>query len=308
MLEQQILNGLIVGSVYALFALGFTLVFGVHHILNLAHGSVCMWGAFIGLIAVAPTALWPDIGLPTPFMPLPVAVLVAMLGGGLIGVLLDLVAFRPLRKRHATEFAALVSSIGASLILLSLAQQMSHTAIVRFPFGTFPVEIFEFAGLRMNLLQITTALSVLVLFGGLVFYLYRTTFGRQVRAVAVSERTATLLGVNPASVYLQIFFISGALAGAAGVLIGLMFNSVHFLMGEPYLLRAFVVVVLGGLGSVVGAVVAGLLLGLIQTLTVVYVSSGLSDAIIFSILFVMLLIKPTGLFAGMRRDAKVKRT
>ena len=123
-----------------------------------------------------------------------------------------------------------------------------------------------------------------------------------------SERTATLLGVNPSSVYLQIFFISGALAGAAGVLIGLMFNSVHFLMGEPYLLRAFVVVVLGGLGSPVGAVVAGLLLGLIQTLTVVYLSSGLSDAIIFAILFGVLLIKPTGLFAGLRRDARVGRT
>ncbi len=307
MLTQQLLNGLIVGSVYAIFALGFTLIFGVHHILNLAHGTVCMWGAFIGLIAVAPSALWPDIGLSTPFLPLPVAIILAMAGGGLIGVLLDLVAFRPLRKRGATEFAALVSSIGASLILLSLAQQLSRTAILRFPFGTFPVEIYEFLGLRVSLLQITIVVAMLVLFGALVYYLYRTTFGRLVRAVAVSERTATLLGVNPTSVYLQIFFISGALAGAAGVLIGLLFNSVHFLMGEPYLMRAFVVVVLGGLGSVVGAVVAGLLLGVIQTLTVVYLSSGLSDAIIFSILFAMLLVRPTGLFAGLRRDARVTR-
>ena len=129
------------GSVYAVFALGFTLIFGVHHILNLAHGSVAMWGAFIGLIAVSPSALWPGTTFPTPFLPLPVAVIVAMLGGGLIGVLLDLVAFRPLRKRQASEFAALVSSIGASLILLSLAQQLSGTDIVRFPFGTFPIEI-----------------------------------------------------------------------------------------------------------------------------------------------------------------------
>ena len=308
MLAQQLLNGLVVGSVYALFALGFTLVFGVHHILNLAHGAVCMWGAFIGLIAVAPSALWPESAFATPFLPLPLAFLLAMLAGGLLGVVLDLVAFRPLRKRHATEFAALVSSIGASLILLSLAQQLSGTNILRFPFGTFPVEILHFAGLRMTLLQLTIVASVVLLFGALMFYLYRTSFGRQVRAVAVSERTATLLGVNPSSVYLQIFFISGALAGAAGVLIGLMFNSVHFLMGEPYLLRAFVVVVLGGLGSPVGAVVAGLLLGLIQTLTVVYLSSGLSDAIIFAILFGVLLIKPTGLFAGLRRDARVGRT
>jgi branched-chain amino acid transport system permease protein len=308
MLAQQLVNGIVVGSVYALFALGFTLVFGVHHILNLAHGSVSMWGAFVGLIAVAPSALWPETSLPTPFLPLPLAFILAMLSGGLIGVLLDLVAFRPLRKRKASEFAALVSSIGASLILLSVAQQLSRTGILRFPFDTFPVEIFRFAGMRMSLLQITILVSVGVLFFALVLYLYRTSFGRQVRAVAVNERTATLLGVNPTAVYLQIFFISGALAGAAGVLIGLAFNSVHFLMGEPYLLRAFVVVVLGGLGSVIGAVVAGLALGLIQTLTVVYISSGLSDAIIFSILFLMLLIKPTGFFPGLRRDSRVVRT
>ena len=306
MLAQQIANGLVVGSVYALFALGFTLVFGVHHVLNLAHGSVCMWGAFIGLLAVAPGELF-GAGLPSPFLPLPVAFLLAMLGGGLLGVLLDLIAFRPLRKRHATEFAALVSSIGASLILISLAQQLSHTRILRFPFGTFPVQIYRFAGLRVSSLQFFIVGCVAVLFAGLLFYLYRTSFGRQVRAVAVNERAATLLGVNPSAVYLQVFFISGALAGAAGVLIGLAFNSVNFLMGEPYLMRAFVVVVLGGLGSIYGAVVAGLLLGLIQVMTVAYVSSGLSDAIIFSILFLMLLVRPTGLFAGLRRDVRVVR-
>jgi branched-chain amino acid transport system permease protein len=306
MLAQQVANGLVVGSVYALFALGFTLVFGVHHVLNLAHGSVCMWGAFIGLIAVAPDSVFAT-GPATPFLPLPLAFLLAMLGGGVLGVLLDLLAFRPLRKRHATEFAALVSSIGASLILISLAQQLSQTRILRFPFGTFPLQFFRFAGLRISSLQIFIFACVAVLFAGLLFYLYRTSFGRQVRAVAVNERAATLLGVNPSAVYLQIFFISGALAGAAGVLIGLAFNSVNFLMGEPYLMRAFVVVVLGGLGSVTGAVVAGLLLGLIQVLTVVYVSSGLSDAIIFSILFLMLLVRPTGLFAGLRRDVRVVR-
>lgn len=306
MLAQQVVNGLVVGSVYALFALGFTLVFGVHHVLNLAHGSVCMWGAFIGLIAAAPGSMF-GTGDATPLLPLPVAFLLAMLGGGLLGVLLDLLAFRPLRKRHATEFAALVSSIGASLVLISLAQQLSRTRILRFPFGTFPVVIYRFAGLRVSLLQACIVGCVAVLFAGLLFYLYRTSFGRQVRAVAVNERAATLLGVNPAAVYLQIFFISGALAGAAGVLIGLSFNSVNFLMGEPYLMRAFVVVVLGGLGSVTGAVVAGLLLGLIQTLTVVYLSSGLSDAIIFSVLFLMLLVRPTGLFAGLRRDVRVVR-
>lgn len=307
MLAQQLVNGLVVGSVYSLFALGFTLVFGVHHILNLAHGSVCMWGAFVGLAALTPGAFLPAGVLPEPFLPLPIAFLLAMVGGGLLGVILDVVAFRPLRKRGASEFAALISSIGASLILISLAQQVSHTQILRFPFGTFPIQFFTFAGIRLSLLQLTMVCSLVVLFLALLIYLYRTSFGRQVRAVAVSERAAELLGVNPDAVYLQTFFISGALAGAVGMLVGLAFNSIHFLMGEPYLLRAFVVVVLGGLGSLVGAVAAGLLLGLVQTLTFVYISSGLSDAIIYSTLFLMLLIKPTGLFSGLRRDARAGR-
>ena len=122
-------------------------------------------------------------------------------------------------------------------------------------------------------------------------------FGRQIRAVAVNERTATLLGVNPDFVYFQTFFISGALAGAAGVLIGVAFNAVHFLMGEPYMLRAFVVIVLGGLGSIMGALVAGLLLGMVQTLTIAYVSSGTQrrDHLLAAVSS-CLLVRPTGFF------------
>jgi branched-chain amino acid transport system permease protein len=125
--------------------------------------------------------------------------------------------------------------------------------------------------------------------------------------VAINERTASLLGINPQRVYFQTFFISGALAGAAGVLIGIAFNSVHFLMGEPYMLRAFVVIVLGGLGSVAGAVIAGLLLGLIQTMTIAYISTDLSDAVIFSLLFLILLVRPTGFFGTLRRERRVAR-
>jgi branched-chain amino acid transport system permease protein len=146
-----------------------------------------------------------------------------------------------------------------------------------------------------------------MLLGLLMLYLHRTPFGQRIRAVAIDERAAGLLGVSPDSVYFQTFFISGALAGVAGVLIGLAFNSVHFLMGEPYMLRAFVVVVLGGLGSIAGAVLAGLSLGVLQTLTVVYLSSGLSDAIIFSVLFLVLLLRPTGFFGTLQQQKRVAR-
>jgi branched-chain amino acid transport system permease protein len=296
MLAQQLLNALVVGSVYALFALGFTLIFGVHHILNLAHGAVFMWGAFVGLYAVTELHL-----------AFPVAFVGASLVVGFLSVALDWVAFRPLRRRGAPEFSAIVSSIGAGYILMSIAQRVSDTKVMRYPFGTFPIEIYSVLGLRVTLLQLAIIGSVALIVTGLVAYIFHTSFGRQIRAVAINERTASLLGVNPTGVYFQTFFISGALAGAAGVLIGIAFNSVHFLMGEPYMLRAFVVIVLGGLGSILGAVVGGLLLGVIQTLTIAYVSTNLSDAVIFSLLFLILLVRPTGLFGTLRRETRVAR-
>jgi branched-chain amino acid transport system permease protein len=296
MIAQQLLNALVVGSVYALFALGFTLIFGVHHILNLAHGAVFMWGAFVGLYAVTL--------LDAPF---PLALLCAAVVAGLLSVALDWIAFRPLRRRGAPEFSAIISSIGAGLILMNVAQRMSQTRVMRYPFGTFPIEVYSVFGLRVTLLQLTIVSSVAIIVAALFAYIFYTGFGRQIRAVAVNERTAALLGVNPTAVYFQTFFISGALAGAAGVLIGIAFNSVHFLMGEPYMLRAFVVIVLGGLGSIGGAVIAGLLLGLIQTMTIAYLSSDLSDAIIFSLLFLILLVRPTGFFGTLRRERRVAR-
>jgi branched-chain amino acid transport system permease protein len=294
---QQILNGLIVGSVYALFALGFTLIFGVMNILNMAHGAVFMWGALIGLYCVQTLAL-----------PLPLAFLLACIGSGFLSLLIDQLVFRPMRQRDGDEFGGLVGSIGASLVLISAAQQFTHAEIMNFPFGTFPIHHFEFAGLRVSLLQLSMVGCLVLMAGGLFYYLYGMPFGRQVRAVAVSERTALLLGVDPKAVYRRTFFIAGALAGAAGVILGLAFNSVHFLMGDSMMLRAFVVIVLGGMGSVQGAVLAGLLLGVVQTTTVAYLSSQLSDAIIFGLLFLVLLFKPTGFFQGLKNVSRVTRS
>jgi branched-chain amino acid transport system permease protein len=286
MIGQQLLNGLISGSVYALFALGFTLIFGTHKILNLAHAGVFMAGAFIGYYAVVGG------------IPFWLATLLAMLGAGILSYVIDIFAFRRLRARKQIEFAAIISSIGANLILVSVAQRLSDTKVLSFPFGTFPTQFFRVVGLRVSSLQIMIIVLVLILLALLLSYLFKTTFGRQVRAVAGNERAALLLGVNPDAIYFQTFFISGAMAGVAGVLIGLLFNSIHFLMGDPYLLRGFVIVILGGLGSIPGAVVAGLLLGVLQTLATAYLPSGLTDAIIYSLLFIGLLVKPNGLFGS----------
>ena len=284
MILQQILNGLVVGGVYALFAIGFNLVFGIHKILNLAHGGVFMAGAFTALYAV-------EAGIP--FW---LAFLAGVLASGFLSILVEVTAFRRLRRSGEEEFGAIISSIGANLVIITIAQRISDTRVMRFPFDTFPITIYEFFGLRVSGLQLFMVVCATVLVLVLTAYLYRTQFGRQVRAIAGNPRAAVLTGVNPNLVYFQTFFLSGALAGAAGVLVGLAFNSIHFMMGESFLLRGFVVVILGGLCSIPGALVAGLLFGMIQTLTIAYLPSRLTDTIIFSILFPILLVRPHGLF------------
>jgi branched-chain amino acid transport system permease protein len=284
MLLQQILNGTVSGAVYALFALGFTLIFGVQKLLNLAHGAIFMAGAFIAYYATIN-------GLPFWF-----AVVLAVIATGLVSIVTDFVAFRQLRKQGHAEFAAIVTSLGVDLILMNIAQQVSRTQVLSFPFGTFPVEFYRGFGMRISLLQIVILVLVVVLVAALYWYIHRTSFGRQIRAVSSNETTSALLGVSAQSVYLQTFFIAGALAGLAGVLIGLQFNSIHFMMGEPFLLQAFVVVVIGGLGSLMGAVLAALFIGIVQSLTIAYLSSELSIAIIFTLLFVTLLFFPNGFF------------
>lgn len=295
MLLQQLFNGLVMGAVYALFALGFNLVFGVHKIMNLAHGAVFMAGAFIGLYSVLGG------------MPLWLAFVLSAVGTGLLSVVIDFAAFRPLRKSREAEFGYMIASIGVGMILVNLALRISDARTMRFPFGTVPTESMLMLGLRVNPLQLVIGALTLLCGGALAYYLYRTSFGRQVRAVSSNERAAMLLGVAPRVVYFQTFFISGALAGIAGVLIGLAFNSISFAMGEPYLLKGFVVLVLGGLGSLGGAVIAGFLLGIIQTLTIAYLPSGLTDLIIYAILFFTLLIRPNGLLGGVVADARLAR-
>ena len=297
MISQQILNGLVLGGVYALFALGFTLIFGIHRIMNMAHGAVFMAGAFIGLYTVR-------AGLPI-WAALPVA----MVGAGLISILVEVIAFKPLRKLALAdaELASIISSIGAGLIILSVGQYVSKTETMRFPFGTVPVEAIQVLGLRVTMLQLLMLGVALLMVALLAYYLYATAQGRQIRAVAGNYRAAQLLGVNPNAIFYQTFFLSGALAGAAGVMVGLAFNAVQFLMGEPFLLKAFVAISLGGLGSVPGALVGGLVLGLLQSLSAAYLPALLVDAVIFSLLFVILMVRPDGLFKTTVMESPTKR-
>jgi branched-chain amino acid transport system permease protein len=265
--------------------------------MNLAHGAVFMTGAFIGLYTVRAG------------MPLWVALPVAMVGAGLVSILIEMVAFKPLRKLALAdaELASIISSIGAGLIVLSIGQYVSKTETMRFPFGTVSVQAMEVLGLRVTMLQLLMLAVAVLGVGLLAFYLYRTAQGRQIRAVAGNYRAAQLLGVNPDAIFYQTFFLSGALAGAAGVMVGLAFNAVQFLMGEPFLLKAFVAIIIGGLGSVPGALIGGLVLGLLQSLSAAYLPSLLVDAVIFMLLFVILMIRPDGLFAQAVLESPTKR-
>jgi len=297
MIAQQVLNGLVLGGVYALFALGFTLIFGIHRIMNMAHGAVFMSGAFIGLFTVqAGVPIW-------------AALPVAMIGAGLVSILIEVIAFKPLRKLALAdaELASIISSIGAGLIVLSLGQYVSNTQTLRFPFGTVPVDAIQVLGLRVTMLQLLMLGVALVLVVLLAYYLYRTPQGRQIRAVAGNYRAAQLLGVNPDAIFYQTFFVSGALAGAAGVMVGLAFNSVQFLMGEPFLLKAFVAIILGGMGSIPGALVGAMVLGLFQTLSAAYLPALLVDAMIFLLLFIILMVRPDGLFVQTVTESPTQR-
>lgn len=297
MIAQQLLNGLVLGGVYALFALGFTLIFGIHRIMNMAHGAVFMVGAFVGLYTVrAGIPLWG-------------ALPIAMIGAGLTSIVIEVIAFKPLRKLALAdaELASIISSIGAGLIILSIAQYVSKTETMRFPFGTVSPDAMVILGLRVSMLQLLMLAIALAMVGLLAFYLYRTPQGRQIRAVAGNYRAAQLLGVDPNAIFYQTFFLSGALAGAAGVLVGLAFNAINFLMGEPFLLKAFVAIILGGLGSVPGALVGGMVLGLLQSLSAAYLPALLVDTVIFSLLFVILLVRPDGLFGHSSPEGVTRR-
>ena len=284
MFWQQVVNAIWLGAVYSLFALGYTLVFGVLGLLNLAHPSLFMWGAFFGLVAVTNLNL-----------PIGVALIVSMIATGLLGIVLERLAFKPLRRRNAPHLSALISSIGASIVLINLAQGIFGAQVSRYPFDTFPIQVFNIGPVSVTLLQIVILIVSLILMLALRWLLMNTRLGQAMRAVAFSERTAARLGIPVDRVVWQTFFIAGALAGAAGVLLGLAFNAVSPFMGTTMSLKGLTVIVLGGLGNIEGAVLGGFILAFTEVMSVAYLSSDLRDAVSFVLLFVILLVRPNGL-------------
>lgn len=285
MIGQQIVNGIVTGSVYALFALGFNLVLGALNILNVAQGAVFTWSAFVGFYLIQ------NYGVP-----FPVALLAAVAAGGVLNMLIEIVVFRPLRAAGGNPMTTLVASIGVSMVLVSVAQIASDAQVERFPAGALPESSWSAFGLQINFMQLTVLLATAAMVAGTYLLLHHTRLGKAIRSVAFSERNSKMLGIPTESVARWTFFISGALGGLAGVLLGVMFSTVHFLMGEPYVLKGFAAIVIGGFGSVIGVIIASMMLGLAEVFSTVIGLGAFRDVITFGMLFSFLLLRPNGLF------------
>ena len=285
MLAQQLVNGLILGATYALFALGFTLMFGVLRVINLTYGFYFSAGGFLALYL---TRL---LGFPI-WAALPVAAI----GAGLIAVVLDAILLTRLRRVGAPELASLMVTLGAVLALYAAATSILGPDIRRLSPDLVSAEAIEILGVRITAAQGMILLATVVLVAALLALMRGTRLGLAIRAMAERPDAAGLMGVNTGRIAVLVSFISGALAGAGGVLIGLNFNAIHPYMGEAMMLRGFVVIIVGGLGDITGALIAGVLLGIIEVLTAGYVSSNLKEAVAFAILVIVLWTRPSGLF------------
>jgi branched-chain amino acid transport system permease protein len=294
LLAQQLVNGLFIGSVYGLFAVGYTLVFGVLDILNLAHAAVFTLGGLVALwlVQAAGVSIW---------LAFPLATLFA----GLLGLLLNQVAFVPLRKRADSQFSGLISSIAMAIVFEAVALGLFGARSVRFPQGTVSVHIWHVAGVTITSLQVGIVLVATLLMLVLTFFIQRTRTGKAIRTVAENERAAMLLGINVNGIIAFTFFISSALGGAAGILYGLYFDALAPDMGRSIELKGLAVIILGGMGSIPGAILGGLAFGLSEVLTVaISGTSNLRDAVAFTVLFAILLIRPSGLLGrGKTREA-----
>ncbi|HZO94280.1 MAG TPA: branched-chain amino acid ABC transporter permease [Candidatus Baltobacteraceae bacterium] len=285
MIAQQVLNALFLGAVYALFAVGYTLVFGVLDILNLAHAAIFTAAAFVAF------------SLAMDGVPLPLAFLGAALVAGIIGILLDRVAFAPLRRRNAGTLVPLISSIGVAIIIGAVLRGVYGVDERHFTTGgldTAPA--IRLGGVTFTSVELTIFLAALVLMVLLSWILRATPLGRRIRAVAEDRIAATLLGVDLERTIAATFFIASALGGAAGVLTGLEYNSVTLDMGSPIELKGLAIIILGGMGSITGAVIGGFVIGAVETLSIAYGLSEWRDAITFGVMFVILVARPGGLF------------
>ena len=294
---QQLVNGVTLGSVYALIALGYSMVYGILKLLNFAHGEVYMMGAFIGYFVLIGLG-----GAASPILPVAFVIilmfLAAMLGAGILGIAIERFAYRPLR--NAPRIAPLISAIGvsfflqASALLIFTAQFRTYNTPAMIPFSVG----IEVGPLRISLVRILVITSAITLMIALWLLVNRTRLGKAMRATSYDREAAAMMGIDVDRVIVATFFIGSILAGAAGVMVGLVFGRVFHFMGFIAGLKGFTAAVIGGIGNIPGAMLGGLLIGLAEAFSAAYISSTFQNLIVFGILITVMLVRPSGLLGS----------
>jgi branched-chain amino acid transport system permease protein len=309
---QQLLNGLSIGSVYAIFALGYTLVYSILGIINLAHGAIFTLGAYFTYALMGGTfgfnGLLANATLPIQ-LPFAIALIIGSILAGLVGVVMERVAFLPLRRQGSDPLLTVVSSLGVAVVIVNLIQYLVGAESYTYPvntFGNLPPAI-NFGTVEKPIpirsVQVLIFIVSMVIVAILTYFINRTKYGKAMQAIAEDPTTASLLGINSDRFIILTFFISSFLAGVAGTLVASSVSIAGPYFGIAFGLRGLAVIVLGGLGSIPGAVLGGLLIGLVEAF-VPAEYSGYKDAVAFGILFIMLLVRPQGLL-GRRFIQKV---
>jgi branched-chain amino acid transport system permease protein len=302
-LPQQLVNGLTLGAVYALIALGYSMVYGILQLLNFAHGDVYMVGAFVGYGVLTLLAPGNKPLLPA-WLIIVLMLLAAMLISGGLGVVIEWFAYRPLRG--APRIAPLISALGVSFFLQNavLLTLSANYRVIRTE-ALIPIRLgLDIGPARFSAVRLLVILTAVALMFALDALVRRSRLGRAMRAVAIDREAAAMMGVDVDRVIVLTFFIGSALAGAAGVLVGLAFTQVWHLMGFTAGLKGFTAAVVGGIGNIPGAMLGGLLLGLVESFAAGFISSTYKDLIAFVVLVLVLLVRPAGLL-GARIQQKV---
>ena len=285
---QQVINGIALGSVYALIALGYTMVYGIVQLINFAHGDIYMVGAY--------TAFFMTSAFKFPFVP---SLLISMAACALLGFIIEKLAYKPIRK--APKVTNLITAIGVSLLLENLVRIYIGPNPRSFP-DLIKTKIYHFGGIQINTAQLVTfgvSVGIMIL---LQYIVQNTKVGRAMRAVSQDKDAAKLMGINVDRTISYTFAIGSALAAVAGMLVGIAYGRIDPLMGIMPGLKAFIAAVLGGIGIIPGAMFGGFFMGIAETMTKGYISTNFSDAIAFSILIIVLLVKPTGILGSNKRE------
>lgn len=285
---QLIVNGLIAGSIYALIALGYTMVYGILKFINFAHGEVLMLGTYLSYFLVT--------SLHIPIIP---AMILAMAAAAILGVVIERVAYRPLRKANAPRLSALITAMALSIFLQSIAL-LAFGSNVR-GFGFPAKEGYHVLGAAITQHQITIIITTIVLMVLLYLFIKKTKTGKAIRATADNLSVASTIGINTNKVIMIVFALGSALATAAGVLVGIE-QTITPTMGVALGIKAFTAAVVGGIGNIVGAVVGGFAIGIVENVGIWFLPSGYKDVIAFTILILMLLFRPTGFFGTKKEE------